>query len=96
MSIFVALCLLLNLSLARPTETATYDEDDVDPSEYYGNLSRDVIKQIQKCDRNLETMELCMRCAKVTKSEIVYPMCCDNEDSVKDWCFEYIYYGSQK
>lgn len=34
-----------------------------------------------------------MRCAKVTKSETIYPMCCNNDDGVKDWCNEYVYFG---
>lgn len=61
---------------------------------YNGDLSESVIKKIQKCEKDIETMELCMRCAKVTQSEIVYPMCCDNEEKVKDWCRQYIYYGA--
>jgi len=38
-------------------------------------------------------MELCQRCAKATKSSIVFPMCCANDDGVKNWCEEYVYYG---
>lgn len=84
---------------SRPSEPAISEsniEVVVDPSEYYGNLSQDTIRKIQKCDKDMDTMELCMRCAKVTKSEIVYPLCCANEDSVKTWCHDYIYFGTAK
>ncbi|KAH8371805.1 hypothetical protein KR093_008921, partial [Drosophila rubida] len=67
----------------------------VDPSEYPGNLPEETIRKVQQCEINQTTMELCMRCAKVTKSEIIYPMCCNNDDSVKDWCYDYVYYGNE-
>lgn len=68
----------------------------VDPSEYPGNLTPETIRKVQQCEMNQATMELCMRCAKVTKSEIIYPMCCNNDDSVKDWCHDYVYYGNNE
>ncbi|KAF7271341.1 uncharacterized protein LOC143198827 [Rhynchophorus ferrugineus] len=37
--------------------------------------------------------EVCQRCAKQTKSPIVYPMCCNNEEKVYHWCVKYIHYG---
>ncbi|CAD7089417.1 unnamed protein product [Hermetia illucens] len=67
---------------------------NIEREEGYEDLSdRDYIR-VKPCIFNMATMELCMRCAKVTKSTIVYPMCCSNEDTVLDWCREYIYYGS--
>lgn len=39
--------------------------------------------------------ELCQRCSKVTKSSLVFPMCCNNEDHTMTWCKEYVYYGIQ-
>lgn len=68
----------------------------VDPSEYPGNLPPETILKVQQCEKDQTTMELCMRCAKVTKSEIIYPMCCNNDDSVKDWCHDYVYYGDDE
>ncbi|BFG05522.1 uncharacterized protein DMAD_04239 [Drosophila madeirensis] len=68
----------------------------VDPSEYNGNLSVETIIKVQQCEMNGSTMELCMRCAKVTKSEIIYPMCCSNDDGIKDWCHAYVYYGNDE
>ncbi|XP_066151222.1 uncharacterized protein [Euwallacea fornicatus] len=39
--------------------------------------------------------EVCQRCAKQTKSPIVYPMCCHNEEKVYDWCYSYISYDGR-
>ncbi|CAG2063079.1 unnamed protein product [Timema podura] len=48
---------------------------------------------------NLATKEeidtLCQRCAKSTKSSLVYPMCCQNKEEVMDWCKRYISFGIQ-
>ncbi|KAJ8919663.1 hypothetical protein NQ315_006191 [Exocentrus adspersus] len=38
-------------------------------------------------------IEICQRCAKQTKSPIVYPMCCNEEDEVHFWCYRYTTYG---
>ncbi|XP_050312064.1 uncharacterized protein LOC126747452 isoform X2 [Anthonomus grandis grandis] len=38
-------------------------------------------------------VETCQRCAKQTKSPIVYPMCCNEEDNVYEWCEKYIHFG---
>lgn len=37
--------------------------------------------------------ELCQRCAKTTKSDMVYPMCCGDEEATREWCQEYLAYG---
>jgi hypothetical protein len=40
----------------------------------------------------LET--LCQRCAKSTRSNILYPLCCDNKDTtVKAYCERYLNFG---
>ncbi|XP_017090841.1 uncharacterized protein [Drosophila bipectinata] len=91
-SILMATTLLMLSVDARPSmmETAS-----VDPSEYHGNLSEETILKVQQCEKDTATMELCMRCAKVTKSQIIYPMCCSNDDGIKDWCNAYVFYGDQ-
>lgn len=38
----------------------------------------------------------CQRCAKLTKSRIVYPMCCYNDEDVHTWCENYIGYGQHE
>ncbi|KAH1003635.1 hypothetical protein HUJ04_003520 [Dendroctonus ponderosae] len=40
-------------------------------------------------------VEVCQFCAKLTKSPIVYPMCCNSEDNVYEWCNKYINYGGR-
>uniref|UniRef100_A0A6P7F1R1 Uncharacterized protein LOC114325633 n=1 Tax=Diabrotica virgifera virgifera TaxID=50390 RepID=A0A6P7F1R1_DIAVI len=37
--------------------------------------------------------EICQRCAQQTKSPLVYPMCCNEEDAVHKWCYHYTTYG---
>lgn len=52
-------------------------------------------KRVQQCYEDEDINELCQRCSKVTKSSIVFPMCCNNEDHTMTWCKEYVYYGIQ-
>ncbi|XP_067007171.2 uncharacterized protein [Anabrus simplex] len=49
----------------------------------------------QDCQHNDNTETLCQRCAKSTKSPMVYPMCCVNEEEVQIWCVRYLSYGLQ-
>ncbi|KAH8376191.1 hypothetical protein KR200_000101, partial [Drosophila serrata] len=89
-----SLLLLLPFSAnARPSTSGVEQPPPVDPSEYHGNLSAETIRKVQQCEKDIPTMELCMRCAKVTKSDIVYPICCSNDDGIKDWCREYVFFG---
>ncbi|KAL3275965.1 hypothetical protein HHI36_020697 [Cryptolaemus montrouzieri] len=47
-----------------------------------------------KCKMGVdEVLETCQRCAKQTKSPIVYPMCCANDDDAYNWCFRFINFG---
>lgn len=68
----------------RTTTTPAPEEDTIDPESE---------RQIQACFDDPKTMDLCQRCAKESKSKIVFPLCCSNIDKVKDWCEEYIYFG---
>ncbi|XP_058129515.1 uncharacterized protein LOC131284216 [Anopheles ziemanni] len=52
-------------------------------------------KRVQPCYEDEDINELCQRCSKVTKSSIVFPMCCGNEDETRNWCQDYVYYGIQ-
>lgn len=67
------------------TTTPAPEEDTIDPESE---------KQIQPCFDNPDIMDLCQRCAKESKSTIVFPLCCSNMDKVQDFCKEYIYFGS--
>lgn len=92
----ILICSLVFLVNARPKEMkppkATLN--DSERSEY-GGLSDETILKVQQCEVDPDKMELCMRCAKETKSELVYPLCCANEDDVLNWCNDYVYYGRQ-
>ncbi|XP_044766706.1 uncharacterized protein LOC123322758 [Coccinella septempunctata] len=47
-----------------------------------------------KCKTGVdEVIETCQICAKQTKSPIVYPMCCVNEEDVYNWCSRFINFG---
>ncbi|XP_063241751.1 uncharacterized protein LOC134541929 [Bacillus rossius redtenbacheri] len=50
---------------------------------------------IDYCKMNDEINVVCQRCAKMTQSKLVIPMCCSNEEQVLDWCERYINYGIQ-
>lgn len=39
---------------------------------------------------------LCQKCAKYTKSTIVYPMCCGDLEEARLWCQSYIDFGVEK
>ncbi|KAL1516917.1 hypothetical protein ABEB36_000749 [Hypothenemus hampei] len=44
------------------------------------------------CLSNNTRLEVCQRCAKITKSPIVYPMCCKNKEEGFSWCMRYLKY----
>ncbi|XP_062134442.1 uncharacterized protein LOC133844459 [Drosophila sulfurigaster albostrigata] len=94
LTLLLVACLSAVSVSCRPSSVEAEKTLSVDPSEYPGNLPEETIRKVQQCEINQTTMELCMRCAKVTRSEIIYPMCCNNDDSVKDWCYDYVYYGN--
>ncbi|KAH8401447.1 hypothetical protein KR009_005531, partial [Drosophila setifemur] len=88
-------CLIVFLLILSVDSRPSMLETPGHPGEYNGDLSEETIHKIQQCEKDLPTMELCMRCAKVTKSSMIYPMCCSNDDGIKDWCNAYVFYGEQ-
>jgi len=40
-----------------------------------------------------EVREVCQRCAKVTKSRLAYPMCCEDQDNARQWCRDLLMIG---
>ncbi|XP_055545047.1 uncharacterized protein LOC129730054 [Wyeomyia smithii] len=70
----------------RSAEKEQSNDDD-----YYD----DNYLRVKRCYEDEDVNELCQRCSKVTKSSIVFPMCCSNEDATMDWCKAYVYYGIQ-
>ncbi|KAL9696554.1 hypothetical protein quinque_016133 [Culex quinquefasciatus] len=73
---------VLSHNLKRRSAEEDYD-DEVD------------YERVKRCHEDEDVNELCQRCSKVTKSSIVFPMCCSNEDETMDWCKAYVYYGIQ-
>ncbi|GFS55988.1 uncharacterized protein NPIL_609882 [Nephila pilipes] len=45
-----------------------------------------------KCRHGGEVRNLCEKCAKVTKNEVVFPLCCQNKIGVATWCKEFLDY----
>uniref|UniRef100_A0A224XRE8 Putative conserved secreted protein n=1 Tax=Panstrongylus lignarius TaxID=156445 RepID=A0A224XRE8_9HEMI len=48
-----------------------------------------------ECKEKEHVETLCQTCAKRTKSNIVYPMCCYGQEGAKEWCVRYTNYGKQ-
>ncbi|KAL5285941.1 hypothetical protein ACFFRR_007555 [Megaselia abdita] len=93
----IVICALVLSASARPKDNHKPPKatlSDIDRSEY-GDLSDETILKVKQCENDMDKMELCMRCAKETKSELVYPLCCADEDDVQGWCHEYIFFGRQ-
>ncbi|KFM80769.1 hypothetical protein X975_25707, partial [Stegodyphus mimosarum] len=44
------------------------------------------------CEPGAERRDICERCAKVTKSVLAYPMCCNDEENAFGWCQEFLNY----
>ncbi|KAK4873528.1 hypothetical protein RN001_015557 [Aquatica leii] len=57
------------------------------------NAFQNSLDTITGCHIDSKLQDTCQRCAKQTKSNVVYPMCCSNEDDVFVWCQRYIGYG---
>lgn len=43
-----------------------------------------------RCPHRSLRRDLCERCAKFTRNEVVFPFCCDNKDGVEDWCRKFL------
>ncbi|XP_075987867.1 uncharacterized protein LOC142984272 [Anticarsia gemmatalis] len=45
------------------------------------------------CHTDDELLDLCQRCAKLTKSKLAYPACCSTDLQARKWCSDYVYFG---
>ncbi|XP_022905397.1 uncharacterized protein [Onthophagus taurus] len=45
------------------------------------------------CAEDADQLYICQKCAKITKSNAVYPDCCLKKDDVFMWCSRFIQYG---
>ncbi|XP_041985729.1 uncharacterized protein LOC121738000 [Aricia agestis] len=74
----VALAILLRESKARPPWLAP---------------DSDVFTESAACHTDDELLDLCQRCAKLTKSKLAYPACCSTDMEARKWCSDYVYFG---
>ncbi|KAL0273459.1 UNVERIFIED_CONTAM: hypothetical protein PYX00_006115 [Menopon gallinae] len=68
---------------------------DGKPYDLWANFKSLIPTTETDCDRNAEIETLCQRCAKQTKSNLVYPMCCENREEAREWCQKYMNFGLQ-
>ncbi|BES88525.1 Hypothetical protein NTJ_01331 [Nesidiocoris tenuis] len=46
-----------------------------------------------ECLTSERVTELCQKCAIKSKSNIVYPMCCEAREEAREWCERFLAYG---
>lgn len=56
---------------------------------------KDIINRIKGdepryCQIGTSTRDMCETCAKATKSEMAFALCCVNKENVRDWCEKFI------
>ncbi|CAG5027643.1 unnamed protein product [Parnassius apollo] len=52
-----------------------------------------VFTETAECHTDDELLDLCERCAKLTKSRLAYPACCSTDLQARKWCSDYVYFG---
>ncbi|XP_050358257.1 uncharacterized protein LOC126778610 [Nymphalis io] len=52
-----------------------------------------VFTESAECHTDDELLDLCQRCAKLTKSKLAYPACCSTDLQARKWCSDYVYFG---
>ncbi|EEB11382.1 conserved hypothetical protein [Pediculus humanus corporis] len=65
------------------------------PYDMWSSFQSLIPKSETDCDLSDEIETLCQKCAKQTKSSVVYPMCCQNREEAREWCQKYISFGLQ-
>ncbi|KFM80656.1 hypothetical protein X975_16310, partial [Stegodyphus mimosarum] len=45
-----------------------------------------------KCLQGGAIRDLCEKCTKFTKSEVVFPLCCEGRENVRPWCKNFLEY----
>lgn len=48
---------------------------------------------VEDCSFGSELRNTCEKCAKLTKSDLAYSMCCSGKDGVRNWCFDFLNYS---
>ncbi|XP_063873876.1 uncharacterized protein LOC135107677 [Scylla paramamosain] len=52
-----------------------------------------VRKTQNQCTNNAMQQHTCEMCAKETKSQKVYSLCCTGEDNALNWCQSFLHFG---
>ncbi|XP_028027736.1 uncharacterized protein LOC114241151 [Bombyx mandarina] len=52
-----------------------------------------IFTESAECHTDDELLDLCQRCAKLTKSKLAYPACCSKDLKARKWCSDYVYFG---
>ncbi|KAK6623403.1 hypothetical protein RUM43_009255 [Polyplax serrata] len=92
MSLRHPVLLLSLLLLCLILQNATANAKPYDMWSGYQSL---IPKTETDCDVVDEIETLCQKCAKQTKSSVVYPMCCQNREEAREWCQKYMSFGLQ-
>ncbi|XP_071038970.1 uncharacterized protein [Parasteatoda tepidariorum] len=89
-TLLCALVILLQDSIhpvqSQPVQYSKVDEYEKSTGE---KLTYD---EDNECRHGGQIRDLCERCAKVTKNELVFPMCCSEQKGVRRWCKEFLDY----
>ncbi|KAG8188577.1 hypothetical protein JTE90_007183 [Oedothorax gibbosus] len=94
-----SLIITVSLSILVVFLTSTNHQVHSNPIQYskwdeYVRMSKDefLYSKDNKCRHGGEVRNLCEKCAKVTKNEVVFPLCCQDKKGVASWCREFLDY----
>ncbi|XP_013192626.1 uncharacterized protein LOC106136577 [Amyelois transitella] len=52
-----------------------------------------VFTESAECHTDDELLDLCQRCAKLTKAKQALSACCSTDMEARKWCSDYVYFG---
>ncbi|XP_063630657.1 uncharacterized protein LOC134801951 [Cydia splendana] len=54
-----------------------------------------IFSESAQCKTDDELVDLCQRCAKLTKGKDAYKTCCSADLNARKWCYDYVYFGRE-
>ncbi|XP_043208357.1 uncharacterized protein LOC122373959 [Amphibalanus amphitrite] len=51
-------------------------------------------RSLQDCERSARLRMTCERCAKESRSDDAFIMCCSDTDGIREWCEKFLAFGS--
>ena len=78
--------LSFNITNAAPTASSSKQRSDL--QEIINSILKSEISRENRCVHE-KVHDICETCAKLTRSEVAFPLCCKNIDGVREWCQEY-------